>query len=329
MSFSPKLGMYRRNIMNFNNKATGRMHCNLLCIPVFVILFIALASGYSHSGTLMPKGLVINDKLSLGRGIPIGKVLSVQGNVIMIHPGDTAEYKADKELPVYERDTLITQKNGRVEILLNDESKLILASETKLELTKSVYDPKMKTRSSLINMAIGKARFLVTKQANFNSSQFKVKTNTAVAGVRGSDFVVTAKPVSTEISALSKTSLEVANTLWPDKITILSDYEKTIVRQDALPTPVERIPADEINQIQNELGGAIGSDISGVIINKFSGSNLTNVAIGKGSQANLGAIKIQGSKIKGVIVNEGSASNVTNVAIGQDATANTSSVIIK
>jgi len=144
-------------------------------------------------------------------------------------------------------------------------------------------------------MVIGKARFLVTKLSNFNSSEFKVKTNTAVAGVRG------------------------------------SDYEKTIVRQDALPSPAEKIPADEINQIQNEMRGSIVSDISqgSVIINKFSGSNLTNVAIGKGSQANLGAIKIQGSKIKGVIVNEGSASNVTNVAIGENATANTGSIIIK
>lgn len=315
--------------MNYNNKITGRILCNLFSILVFVMLFISLICGYSNAGTLMPEGIVIKDKFLPGKGLPIGKVLSVQGNVIMIHTGDTAEFKADKELPVYERDTVITQKNGRIEILLNDESKLILASETKLELTKSVYDPKMKIRSSLINMVIGKARFLVTKLANFNSSQFKVKTNTAVAGVRGSDFVVTAKPVSTEISALAKTSLEVANTLWPDKITILSDYEKITVKQDALPSPVEKIPADEINQIQNEMGGAIGSDISGVIINKFSGSNLTNVAIGKGSQANFGAIKIQGSKIKGVIVNEGSASNVTNVAIGENATANTSSIIIK
>jgi len=317
--------------MNFNNKIIGRIHSNYFWIIVFVTLFIYLISGYSHAGTLMPEGLVIKDKFLPGKGLIIGKVLSVQGSVIIIHSDNTSGYRAYKELPVYERDIVITQINGRIEILLNDESKLILASETKLELTKSVYDPKMKIRSSLINMAVGKARFLVTKLSNFNSSQFKVKTNTAVAGVRGSDFVVTAKPAVTEISALAKTSLEVANTLWPDRIILLADYEKSIVKQNSLPSPAEKIPADEINQIQNELGGSIGSDISqgSVIINKFSGSNLTNVAIGKGSEANLGAIKIKGSKIKGVIVNEGSASNVTNVAIGENATANTSSIIIK
>lgn len=315
--------------MNYINNITGRRHSSFFWIFVFVTLFISLISGYSNAGTLMPDGLVIKDKFLPGKGLVIGKVLSVQERVIIIHSDNKSGYKAYKDIPVYERDTVITQKNGRIEILLNDESKLILASETRMELTKSVYDPKMKTRSSLINMAIGKARFLVTKLSNFNSSLFKVKTNTAVAGVRGSDFVVTAKPVITEISALAKTSLEVTNILWPDKITLLADYEKTIVKQDALPSPVEKIPADEIDRIQNEMGGAIGSDISGVVINKFSGSNVTNVAIGKGSEANLGTIKIKGSKIKGVIVNEGSASNVTNVAIGENATANTSSIIIK
>ncbi|MFH1975421.1 MAG: FecR family protein [Pseudomonadota bacterium] len=317
--------------MNYNNKIMGRIHSNFFSILVLATLFITLISGYSHAGTLMPERLVIKDKFLPGKGLPIGKVLSVQESVIIIHSDDASGYKADKELPVFERDTVITQKKGRIEILLNDESKLILASGTKLELTKSVYDPKMKTRFSLINMAIGKARYLVTKMSNFNSSEFKVKTNTAVAGVRGSDFVITAKPGVTEISALAKTSLEVTNILWPDKITVLSDYEKTIVRQDSLPSTVEKISADEINKIQNELGGSIGSDISqgSVIINKFSGNNLTNVAIGKGSEANLGTIKIKGSKIQGVIVNEGSASNVTNVAIGNDATANTSSIIIK
>ena len=317
--------------MNFNNNITGRINCNFFVVLVFLTLFIALASGYSHAGTLMPEGLIIKDKFLPGKGLPIGKILSVQESVIIIHSNDASGYRANKELPVFERDTIITQKNGRIEILLNDESRLILASGTKLELTKSVYNPKIKTRSSLINMILGKARFVVTKLSNFNSSEFKVKTKTAVAGVRGSDFVIIAKPGVTEISALAKTSLEVTNILWPDKITVLSDYEKTIVRQDSLPSTVEKIPADEINKIQNELGGSIGSDISqgSAIINKFSGSNLTNVAIGKGSEANLGTINIQGSKIQGVIVNEGKASNVTNVAIGEDAAANTSSIIIK
>jgi len=316
-----------RKLMKYNNKTASRIKSNILII--LAIFFISIASGYSHAGTSMPDSFVFKDKFLPGKGQSIGKILSVKESAIIIHSDDSFGYRANKDLPVFEHDTIVTPKKGGIEILLNDGSKLILASETKLELTKSTYDPNIKTRSSFINMITGKARFLVTKLSNFNSSEFKVKTKTAVAGVRGSDFVVAATPGTTEISALANTSLEVTSILRPDKITILSDYERTTVRQGALPSPVEKISPDEINRIQNELGGAAGSDISGVIINKFSGNNLTNIAIGKGSEANLGTIKIEGSKIKGTVVNEGTASNVTNVAIGNGAAANTSSIIIK
>lgn len=307
---------------------------NKILVLFLVSIFILFGSGCSQADngtTEKPAAPVIKDKFVKGSQPEIGKVLSVHDNVILIHTDDDSWYKAEKDLPVFEKDTVNTQEKGRIEILLNDGSALILGPGTKLELTKSAYDSKMKTRSSFINMVMGKARFIVTKLTNFKSSDFRVKTKTAVAGVRGSDFVVTAKSGVTEISALAKTSLEVTNTLWPDKVTILSDYEKTTVQQDAPPTSVEKIPPDEIKQIQNELGGSIGSNIGqgSVIINKFTGSNVSNIAVGKGAEANLGTIKIEGSKVQGVIVNEGTASDVTNVAIGDGATANTSSIIIK
>ena len=320
--------------MNYSNKSVGRKISNFFVVLLYATFFITFGSGCSQAENTPPKEPVIKEKFVKGTKPEIGKVLSVQESVIIVHSDDESGYKAGKELPVFEQDIINTQEKGRIEILLNDGSTIILGPGTRLELTKSAYDSKIKTRSSLINMIIGKARFIVTKLSKFKSSDFKVKTKTAVAGVRGSDFVVTAKPGTTEISALAKTSLEVANTLWPDKVIILSDYEKTTVQQDAPPFPVEKISSDEIKQIQDELGGSIGSigsDISqgSAIINKFSGNNVTNIAVGKGAEANLGTIKIEGSKIQGVIVNEGTASDVTNVAIGDGATANTSSIIIK
>ncbi|MBW1891166.1 MAG: FecR domain-containing protein, partial [Deltaproteobacteria bacterium] len=59
---------------------------------------------------------------------------------------------------------------------MNDGSILSLASRTKLELNKSVYDQKKKSRSSFLNMVLGKARFLVVKLLKFKRTEFKVKT---------------------------------------------------------------------------------------------------------------------------------------------------------
>lgn len=319
------------NIMMTNNRLKETILIGGFKIFVLFLLCFAFCPVFSHAETLMPNGLVIKDKFLPGKGLSIGKVYSVQADTTIIHSDKKYGYRAKKDLPLFEGDTIITQDKGRIEAVLNDGSTIILVPQTGIELSGSVYNQAKGIRSSLINMALGKARFLVTKLAGFKRSEFKVKTETAIAGVRGSDFIVKTSPGFTEIAALAKTSLEVASTLSPDKLTILSDYEKTFVKKGALPSPVVKIPDEEINQIQNEFQASPGSKLSegSVIINRFSGNNVTNIAIGKGSEANLGTVSVKGSNIKGAVINDTTATNASNIAIGTDTKANTSSVVIE
>lgn len=304
------------------------------CLIIFALLVLCFPFFFpvlSHAGALLPQGIVIKDKYVHGKGPSIGKVYSVQAEVIILHSDKKYGYRAKKDLPLFEGDSIITRDKGRLEAVLNDGSTIILVPRTDIELSGSIYDQAKGIRSSLINMTIGKARFLVTKLADFKRSDFKVKTETAIAGVRGSDFIVKTSPGFTEIAALAKTSLEVASALSPDKLTILSDYEKTFVEKGALPSPVVKIPADEINRIENEFPASPGSKLSegSVIINRFSGSNVTNIAIGKGSEANIGAVKVKGSTIKGAIINDSTAKNASNIAVGTNTKANTGSVVVE
>lgn len=313
------------------NRSKQIISTGVFKIFVLSLLYLLFLPGSSRAETLMPEGLVIKDKFISGKGLSIGNVHSVQADVIIIHSDKKYGYRAKKGLPLFEGDTIITQDNGRIEAVLNDGSTIILVPKTGIELSGSIYNQAKGIRASLINMTLGKARFLVTKLAGFKRSEFRVKTETAIAGVRGSDFIVKASPGFTEVSALAKTSLEVASVLSPEKLTILSDYEKTFVEKGALPSPVVRIPAEEINQIQNEFPASPGSKLSegSVIINKFSGKNVTNIAIGKGSEANLGTVKVKGSTIKGAVINDSTATNTSNIAIGTDTRANTGSVVLE
>jgi hypothetical protein len=320
-----------RNTMMTNNRLKETILTGVFRIFVLSLLCLPFLTGFSHAETLMPDGLVIKGKFLPGKGLSIGKVYSVQADVIVIHADRKCGYRAKKDIPLFEGDTIITQDKGRIEAVLNDGSAIILVPQTSIELSGSVYDQANGIRSSLINMALGKARFLVTKLTDFKRSDFKVKTETAIAGVRGSDFIVKASPGFTEIAALAKTRLEVASTLSPDKLTILSDYERTFVEKGALPSPVVKIPDEEINRIQNEFQASPGSRLSegSVIINKFSGNNVTNIAIGKGSEANLGTVRVKGSNIKGAVINDTTATNASNIAAGTDTKANTGSVVLE
>jgi hypothetical protein len=84
-------------------------------------------------------------------------------------------------------------------------------------VNRSVFDPAKKSRVSFLSTSLGKARFLVKKIADFKRSEFKVKTPTAVCGIRGSDFLTSVTAEGTEITALSKTVLEVRRLARPEK----------------------------------------------------------------------------------------------------------------
>jgi hypothetical protein len=221
-----------------------------LCAILFLLVRGNVFGFDSPSSDLLPAGLVMEDVFKPGLGAPVGKVEVVEGQVVVIHAGVLRGYLAEKDLPIFTGDTMITLDTGRMRFKLNDGSTLTLASETKLVINRSIYDPAKKSRSSYISMSLGKARFWVTKLADFKRSVFKVKTPTAVCGVRGSDFVTFVTANRTEITALAKTLLEVLSRAFPEgKPISAKDFERVIVEEGALPWK-EKVSPEEIEQMK-------------------------------------------------------------------------------
>ena len=226
----------------------------VLC-EVLILFLLGSAFGLDNAsfGSMLPDGLIIEDIYKPGIGSPVGEVQLVQGKVVIIHKDIFRGYWAKKDLPLYKGDTIATQEGGRIRFRLNDGSTLTMASTTELVINRSVYDPTKKSRSSFLGMTLGKARFWVSKLMGFKRSEFKVKTETAVMGVRGSDFVIRASPKVTEVTALGDTRLELVSLAAPEvKPTLLADFERAVVEEGALPSEVEKISPEEIEQIKKE-----------------------------------------------------------------------------
>jgi hypothetical protein len=222
-----------------------------LC-AILILLFSgsALAADDPSSESLLPAGLVMEDEFKPGLGSSVGKVEVVQGEVVIIHAGELSGYGAQKGIPLYTGDTIITLETGRTKFKLNDGSILTLAPETKLVINRSVYDPAKKTRSSYIDLSVGKARFWVTKFSNFKRSVFKVKTPTAVCGVRGSDFIGFATVNKSEFIALEKTLLAVLSLAFLEGEPLsASDFERVVVEKGKQPWKDELTP-EQIEQLK-------------------------------------------------------------------------------
>jgi hypothetical protein len=217
--------------------------------------FLLLGSAFAYNSTesMLPQGLIIEDVFQPGYGSPVGRVLVVQGNVVIMHKDMLRGYRAKKDLPLFKRDIIVTQKKGRIHFEMNDGSTLTLGSSTKLVIDRSMYDTKKKSRSSFFRLALGKARFWAKKLMDFKHSRFKVRTPTAVVGVRGSDFIVKATLKLTEVTALDKTVLKVVSLAFPEiKPMVVTEFEQTVVEEGAIPADVKIIAPEEIEEMKKD-----------------------------------------------------------------------------
>ncbi len=159
---------------------------------------------YEPETPLIPKEVQISPKFVEGVGEKIGRVQLSQGKVYVIHFGQKIAYQLKKNNPLVARDTLITFSKSRLNAIMNDKSILALAPLAKLTLTKSEYSPAAKTRSTVMDLIWGSARFIVKKISG--KSEYTVKTKTALCGVRSTDFAVSVAPADEgkKVSALNQ-----------------------------------------------------------------------------------------------------------------------------
>ena len=122
--------------------------------------------------------------MGMANAASVGRAVSVSGDVWVLVGQSKIKLEKGDALNPYE--TIITGKTGRVRALMSDKSSVYVSPRSRLNL--SEYKVK---KGNLIaasfNMFWGKVRFLVHKLP-FKSSFFRVKTRTAVLGVRGTGF---------------------------------------------------------------------------------------------------------------------------------------------
>ena len=140
---------------------------------------------------ILPQGVTVASSFADGPGDAVGAVEFVRNDTFVIHSDkQKTAFRLKKGVSVYQGDLLLSDAQSSIIVLLNDKSQLTLGAYTKLRIDKSVYNPQTSFRDTLLNMLIGKVRYIVSK---FQSKEqnFRVETPLATLGVRGSDFAVT------------------------------------------------------------------------------------------------------------------------------------------
>jgi len=222
---------------------------NIIILCVCLNMF----SSISAAELLLPDGLTIQKNFSPGIGKPVGKVRFVQGKVYIVHDKKNEGYLTSSNIPLYTKDTIFVMEMSRINLVFNDGSILTLGSNTRLTLSKIDYIPSKKQRVSYLNMGIGKGRFRVQEYKKYKNSSFRVKTPTAIVGVRGSDFIIRATLTKTSVETLKHTKLTLLSlAALTKKPVLLDEYEWAFVEIGILPSEVKSLTLEEIESILKE-----------------------------------------------------------------------------
>lgn len=115
----------------------------------------------------------------------------VKGNVEVTSAGETK--KARIGMKVLPKDKIKVGKESRAKIVMVDKNEINISPDSEIEITEYEYKPEQGKKDVLINVLYGKMRAKV-EQKYEDENKFQVKTKSAVAGVRGTDFFTSYNP---------------------------------------------------------------------------------------------------------------------------------------
>lgn len=90
---------------------------------------------------------------------------------------------------VFPKDTIITGKDSRAKVIMVDKNVINISPDSQLEIENYEFEPEKGKKNVLLNVLYGKVRSKVNQKYDGEKAKFQVKTKSAVAGVRGTDFL--------------------------------------------------------------------------------------------------------------------------------------------
>jgi hypothetical protein len=201
-------------------------------------------------------GLVAAPRWSWGQATEqIGTVIVVE-NVAEVRAQDATEWERVRfRDAILLNDTMRTGADSKVKVLLRDDSIITLSERSELEFTEFLLTPER--QRTIVNLLIGTVRVITTRILRAGSAT-EVHTLNTVAGIRGTDLLVTFIPpdITEVIVRATETTITVLNQNLPQEVIEVAPNFRTRVAGNAPPTPPVPVPPTEMQGLLQEVSTA-------------------------------------------------------------------------
>ncbi len=177
----------------------------------------------------------------------------VKGDVKVVRGSETL--KAKVPLGVYQGDTVISSKDARAKIVMNDKNVIHISPSTELKIETYVNNGQQKNVE--LNLKEGKVRNNVEQTYDGDKNKFIIKTPTAVAGVRGTQFITSFDKGRNETKIVTlQGRVELTN--LPSQAgaaattVVINKGESSTATAEAPPAQPQAVPADQMKNIDQD-----------------------------------------------------------------------------
>jgi hypothetical protein len=162
---------------------------------------------------------------------PVGQVAATKGAVFRESGGRREPVRKGTALAV--GDVVVTEAGGKAKLLLNDGTIISLGENARLDIAQ--YQSTENAYTTRLRAEQGAMRFLF--QRALDLSRFEIETETAVAAVRGTQWLMDVKPGHTAVALLGGAVAVRALGAPGGEVVLSEPGQGTDVRAGAAPTP--------------------------------------------------------------------------------------------
>lgn len=178
--------------------------------------------------------LLISIATSAESRVVAGKVERMKGAASIVRHGEAMELTVGQAVHV--GDTLVTGRNARLLVRFTDDSELVLGAESEFDIRE--FDASGQTGGSgVLKFVRGFFKSVSGRLARRDNARFRVETDTAIIGVRGTTFWGGyLEPVKLEIALLDGVAITVSTRAGTVELTEVGQGTG-VVSADEPPTP--------------------------------------------------------------------------------------------
>jgi len=183
-----------------------------------------------------------------------GVMMVVKGDIkVTSKDGKTEAAKVGKK--VVAGDTITSGPDSRAKIVMADKNVINVSPDSKIVIEKYENDGKDKKNVEL-NVVYGKLRASVEQKYDGEKSKFNVKTPSAVAGVRGTDFITGYNPSTKSAQIITFQGSVAVGTPGPggsiQNPVFVKAGQMTEAGAGKPPEAPKSVPKEELNKMNNE-----------------------------------------------------------------------------